>query len=100
MFADAPTSLVGEHVMVAVTAAEHLSCLMPVPGDFLLKIDSLGGSSLLLCPPKSMNFAHKQYSAAEKDAPCFTLSPSNRSWPLSSFHPVESFFAFFQAELV
>ena len=52
--------LVGEHVMVAVAAAEHLTCLMPVPGDFLLKIDPLGGSSLLLCPPKSMTTAHAQ----------------------------------------
>ena len=60
VFAVVTTSLVGEHVMVAVAAAEHLTCLMPVTGDFLLKIDPLGGSSLLLCPPKSMTTAHAQ----------------------------------------
>ena len=49
-FADAATSLVGEHVMVAVAAAEHLTCLFPVPGDFICRIDPLGGSSLLLYP--------------------------------------------------
>ncbi len=66
VFAVVTTSLVGEHVMVVVAGAEHLTCLMPVPGDFLLKINPLGGSSLLLCPLESIASAHKRYSGAER----------------------------------